>query len=213
MIRRAKVAMPQFKTKEEYDKWKAEKSKSNTDKITQEDAAQSKTDDSPLTFACLKCSSDNIQKASLLVSLETKELKATSSTFGVGASGGSLGVGMSGTSTSGTITAALANQLSRPIEPQQSTGNCLFVSWGLSLILSLPVLGFIIQGQLEPIASFPLILIAPVVAIGGPFYHYLHYIPERNMKHEEAKKQYRRDLLKWEKTFCCLRCGEIFQLG
>lgn len=216
--------MPEFKSKEEYEKWKAEKTKSNADKLRQQtgekaqasqELSESNANQAPLSFSCPKCLSENIQKASLLISLETKELKATSSTIGVGAGSAGVGIGISGSSTNGTITATLARQLSPPKEPQQPLGNCLLVTWGLSALISVPLMmDLLARGKIEAAASLgPLGIIAPVIAIGGPIYHYFYYVPERNKKYEQAKAQYKYELAKWEKTFCCLRCGEIFQIG
>lgn len=216
--------MPEFKSKEEYEKWKAEKTKSNADKLKQQTGekaqesqglSESNTNQAPLSFSCPKCLSENIQKASLLVSLETKELKATSSTLGVGVGSTGVGMGVSGTSTNGTITATLARQLSPPNAPQQPKGNCLFATWGISVLSFIPLAMVLFTHGCEKMAESSGIcgIMVPIIAIGGPFYHYFYYVPEHNKKYEQEKAQYKRELAKWEKTFCCLRCGEIFQLG
>lgn len=216
--------MPEFNSKEEYEKWKAEKTKGSSEKFSKlaEEAQQALKTFEPTSnkthssFDCPKCKSENIQKASLLIELQTKDFKSTSSTIGVGAGnigGVATGVGVSETSTTGTITARIANQLKCPIKPPKD--NTLL---GILQIIWVTSVGGVFVGFLNITsiqATFLIITFVPI-AVGIPIYYYRHYLPNSSSYEGEYKREcekYERELAKWEKTFCCLRCGEIFQIG
>jgi len=65
------------------------------------------------SFQCPSCNSENIQKASILVSSGVTKLKATTVGLGGGSSGINAGIGLSG----GSIISELAAKLSPPIKP------------------------------------------------------------------------------------------------
>lgn len=214
--------MAQFKDKEEYEKWKADKIKNNIEKLqhppTEKDQYSPVLPDVtpqeiPVSFHCPKCHAENIQKASLIVSLETKALSASTATIGLGATRSGAGIGISGSATRGTLTAALAQQLGQPKKPQRPSNACLIEIWVVSLLIVLGSLGALIDGGLEAIDAWaPFAVVAPLIAIGGPLVYRRVIAPERKKQFEQATAQYTRDMATWEKTYCCLRCGEVFQL-
>lgn len=109
--------MAKFQNREEYEKWKEEKTKPKQEPIAITEQPLNQADKgeeerSAASYNCPSCNSENIQKASVLVSLGSKKMRATTVGVGGGSSGINAGIGLSG----GSITSELASKLS----PQSS---------------------------------------------------------------------------------------------
>ena len=110
--------MAKFQNREEYEKWKEtriipeqetiEPSSITVQPIDQ--PAKVEEEKSVESYNCPSCKSENIQKLSVLVSMGSKTLRATTVGVGGGSGGLGAGIGLSG----GSITSELAAKLRPP---------------------------------------------------------------------------------------------------
>ncbi len=158
-----------------------------------------------ISYKCPSCNSENIQKASVLVSLGSKKLRATTVGVGGGSGGINAGIGLSG----GSITSELAAKLSPPIKPQAKPISLWkYIIFPSLLLLSANgvVTGFLsneIAGGIIFLGLFALII----------YYGYFRWIPSWKQKQIHQEKEYTHALAQWEKTYFCLRCGSSFEIS
>jgi hypothetical protein len=205
--------MEKFQNREEYEKWKEARIRPKQDSIEPspinaqpaDQPAEVEEEKSAISFNCPSCKSENIQKASVLVSMGSKTLRATTVGVGGGSGGLNAGVGLSG----GSITSELATRLSPPAP----------WAWGKHLpvwqYFGFP--SFILMFSCACYNSFEkgytgagfTYLVLTILTIWLP---YFVLIPSWKRTQTREENKYRQALARWQKTYYCLRCGTSFEL-
>ena len=158
-----------------------------------------------VTYKCPSCNSENIQKASVLVSLGSKKLRATTVGVGGGSGGINAGIGLSG----GSITSELASKLSPPIKPYPAKliRQWKYVAFPSVLLFIFSPVFFLHAG--DTAAGF----IALCSIVFSIYLGYFRWFPSWEQKQAKQEEEYSRALAQWERTFFCLRCGTSFEIN
>jgi hypothetical protein len=119
-----------------------------------------------------------------------------SSSIGVGAAGGHLGVGVGGTVSTGSQQSLLAQELAPPKKKAIGFGGCL----GCCLLMFGIVCMFAGSG------SDVIFVGTALTGIGILFYWKAHRLSEQFNETEYPKL-----LAAWERSFLCMRCGHRFE--
>ena len=146
---------------------------------------------------CPECGSDRTQKAKVLYESGTSTSTTTMAGIGVG-TGGKVGVGVG--AGRGSSQSELAKKLSPPAKP----GSIAF--WVFSLIV-----GIIFFLSATILFSTGQIGAGVFFMLGAGVYGMLGY---RRIKKEYDKgSRYNGEYAKWERLWCCSRCGHTFYIG
>lgn len=202
--------MAKFQSREEYEKWKEDKTKPKQEPIVLIEQPNNQTDKgveekAAVSYNCPSCNSENIQKASVLVSMGSKKMSATTLGVGGGSSGINAGIGLTG----GSIISELAAKLSPPIKSQTAdkirASKCFF-----------PV--FIIMFFYTCFYSFDKGYTGPGFfflgsAVFSIWLGYFILIPNWKQTQAHQEKEYTRAMAQWGKTYFCLRCGKSFEIN
>jgi len=203
--------MAQFKNKEEYEKWKEEKTKARQETIAVIEPPSNKIDKAAegmdtVSYNCPSCNSENIQKASVVVSLGSKNMTNMTVGVGGGSSGINAGIGLSG----GSIKSELAAKLSSPIKPPPANliakRKYLVMPSLLFMLSSLAFTNFLLDGTALGI-FFIFLLIFSI------YQGYFKWIPSKEQEQLRLEEEYARKIVQWEKTYHCLRCGTSFEIS
>lgn len=143
---------------------------------------------------CPKCSSEQTQKITAIVSSGTTHSVGLTSSVGVGSVGGKMAVGSSTGTTRSTSTSELAKKLAAPVKKSDSLI--------LPLVLILGIFGWI------PIAMMG--FLGYLVSGGLGYWLFTHL-----KKKSDAAKQYNTEVFpvefsNWERGFYCHRCEHSF---
>ncbi len=203
--------MAKFQNREEYEKWKEERPnpKQEPIAITEQSLNQAdkgKEERPAASYNCPSCNSENIQKASVLVSLGSNKMRATTVGVGGGSSGINAGIGLTG----GSITSELASKLSPPIKPQPAkliAGWKYFTFPSILLFISAAVFSFFLFGDVADG------LVALGLLVFSIYQGYFRWFPSWEQKQARQEEEYTRALTQWEKTYFCLRCGSSFEIS
>jgi DNA-directed RNA polymerase subunit RPC12/RpoP len=154
-----------------------------------------------ISYNCPSCKSENIQRASVLVSSGSNKLRAATVGVSGGSSGINAGIGLSG----GSITSELAAKLSPPNKPQPADlfmFKCITFP-GLLLFIALCAYMFFSGGSL--VGGFVTLGLLVFLI----YYGYFIWLPPQ----EKQRVEYPQALAIWERTYFCLRCGSTFEIG
>lgn len=145
-----------------------------------------------MDYNCPKCKSENIQKLEITYKTGKSGLSGSSSSVGVAASSSGVGVGITGGTFSGTQQTDLSQMVAPPKLKKKRPGCILTFSLlsGFAYIL---------------IGSTALLIGLVIIAIG--IYYYIYGTRYNNNEYAE----YADKLRVWERSYICLRCGQIFQ--
>ncbi|TVT40240.1 hypothetical protein FNT36_12185 [Hymenobacter setariae] len=142
---------------------------------------------------CPSCTSDNVQKLSILYELGTNDIRTSSVTTGLGGGlsrGSGLGLGTAHTSTKGTSQSKLASKASPPAK--QSYKVALAIVLGILMLLVAAGNGFFL--------TIALLLIG-----GGGYLLYRAYLYNNNTWPPKYAI--------WQQSWHCNRCGDIYSQG
>ena len=155
-------------------------------------------------YRCPECQSVGIKKLSLAYAEGTSAISATSVGIGVGFdSVGIEGIGIGTASTTGTQQTVLAEKVKPPINPTSGGGMIALVTacFACSLIL----IGLLWPGGGDShaedwkfAAGLAVIIVLCIIGIALK----VKSLPQYRARREE-----------WGRSFVCLRCGRVFQVG
>lgn len=151
---------------------------------------------------CPKCQTTDIKKASLMYESEIKSLDL--STAGVGGgigSGGNKGVGVFGASSRGTQVSLLAQRLAPPKEAHAG-GGVVFAFIGAIFFTICSVACFIDKDSSGGVVT-------GIIAVLCYSYFSGNYSKFKS-EEERLKKVNIEERKKWENSWFCTRCGEVF---
>lgn len=158
-----------------------------------------------MDYRCPKCTSENIQRLSLLVASGSRKIGAVTIGGSGGGGGKNIGIGLTG-GTEKTLLASKFDQPKKSIYTEKFVYAYKYFTFP-SLILF--VMAFSFVGFLFDSIVFG------VIFAGLSFwlirYIYWSVIPKWENMSISNEEEYRKKLRIWENSFCCLRCGETFQ--
>lgn len=162
-----------------------------------------------VSYNCPSCNSENIQKASVLVSSGSKRLSAITVGVGGGSSGINAGIGLSG----GSIISELAAKLAPPVKPlpAKRIGQWKYLTFPSLLLLPSGLAFAFIMFPSEDSVAVGIVTIGLVIL--GIYLGYFRWFPSWEQKQARQEEEYTRALAQWEKTYFCLRCGSSFEIG
>lgn len=147
-----------------------------------------------LDLTCPKCSSDQTQKITAIVSSGTTHSIGRTNSVGVASVGGKMALGTSTGTTRTTSTSVLASKLNAPVKKSES--------YLLAFIFVMCLFGWI------PVAIFHIFGILISAGFG-------YWLFVKLKKNAEAAKAYNRDVFPnqfsaWDQGFYCHRCEHSF---
>lgn len=142
-----------------------------------------------LDLSCKKCGSDNVKKLPIAYAEGYSMVNLKTTIAGIGIGGGGIGIGVGGADTKGSNQTLWSRKMAPPVLSNYSE-----IFGVIALVLLILVFGLVTE-------SFVASVVTGMAA--ALFWYLSHLVDQKNDKT-------RQEILKWESSFVCLRCGEIF---
>lgn len=146
-------------------------------------------------YVCSKCKSDNIKRLQVLH--EEGQSKVNVMTLGGGSSaiGGNVNIGYSG----GDIISKLAEKAKPPDKPLSTN----YTTIGGIIFILVGVLLYVVFDYVKIGAT---IVILTVLS--------MWFTAKKDQEdYQKSLAKHRKDMMEWNKSYMCLRCGHIFQIN
>jgi hypothetical protein len=172
-------------------------------------------------ICCPACSSENVQKLSLVHSggLTNVDLKTTANTvgIGVGIGTGGLGAGLGVGSSTGKTTGTQQTELSKLAAPPQPefliSKKAIWISGGVAAIAAIPTLK-----KIDVMSGISIVFGGGIsLVVAGFVWAIVFYLLNSMMVPKEEKQaaleRHEAATREWDQKFLCLTCGKDFKSG
>lgn len=147
-----------------------------------------------MSIACPKCNDENVQRLSVAFESGISDVHTSTSGTAIGFGRGGIGIGIGSSKTQGTAQTALSQ---RAAPPQKASYLRIVKYWFIGALIGAVVLGILnVSKFIEDLFGYGIFIVAAFALLQAFSFN---------------KNQWPGLFQKWQQSYICLKCGNIFE--